>query len=289
MPINDVRRSFARGVLVATLMALSGCPAEQPAPVLTAGVSAEEHADAFPIAGASNHRIGAYSVEGAIDCGSCHDGGATFAVFFCQRCHDHESVPLATRHGLVSGYDAADTACLVCHPTGERGSVIGAPPSDGGPNDDAHPRFPVVTGSAHGSDSAVYLARADAAGLSYCQACHASTSDTTQVRCADCHADDSAPDLDDAHPLGVVRNGYDDVPRCQQCHWQIPIPERMHPMSNHAAVLDGAWDHPYVTRCSDCHQQVGTDTLDFAYDFASTLCTDCHVPACSADALTECH
>lgn len=70
-----------------------------------------DHDDLFPIY-SGEHR-GEWDA-----CTDCHVAPASFAVYECIYCHEHNQSAMDREHRGVSGYRYESTACLSCHPDG---------------------------------------------------------------------------------------------------------------------------------------------------------------------------
>ncbi len=51
-------------------------------------------------------------------CTECHSNPASFAVFTCINCHEHNKTEMDNKHNEISGYIYDSPSCLNCHPTG---------------------------------------------------------------------------------------------------------------------------------------------------------------------------
>lgn len=276
---------FAVVLAVAALALASTCSD----PPLTRGFTAADHEVYFPIGPGAVHEldkaVAGSPVAATITCDGCHGGGDRFAEYYCLNCHGTITGQLEGAHALVDKYERDVEACFACHPDGKRGVHIDPPPEpgvDAGPvsnhNTDA---FPYSAGTAHAPDNDPanpddYMDRADGQGLTHCTACHASSSDLTLTRCAECHEEDS-PGADTLH-TGRLTVAFDAVPDCKQCHWTTPLPSELD-LANHDA--DSCTDH-FGAQCFGCHDpeqlqgQPKEWAIDFSVDAAPVECQPCH-------------
>jgi hypothetical protein len=259
--------------VVLLLGVVGGCPA--PA-TLNLGISAEEHTAAyFPITGDAPHALGASTVSGPMSCGSCHGGTASFTIAKCIECHQNDAVPTTTVHAGIAGFLPANSACLSCHADGTRGAEQGV-------DDHSRDQFPIDDDDVHGGPA--YKARMPV-GATTCTACHASVSDRTIVRCAECHASDATP-LSDTHASPPVARSFEvDSTACKECHVATPVPAAMHPDNHPGYDMD---HHDAV--CSSCHQRYQALPKFWAVDFTFASCTGCHThpDGCSPSSIVPC-
>ncbi len=65
----------------------------------------------FPIQGGDH---------GDLDCLACHEAPGMFRQFTCVSCHTHSPREMNSKHDRVRGYTYQSSACLKCHPNGEK-------------------------------------------------------------------------------------------------------------------------------------------------------------------------
>jgi hypothetical protein len=200
------------------------------------------------------------------DCSSCHANASDYTVFSCTTCHQQ---PRTDReHQGITGYSYQSSACLMCHPTGERGEFV---------QHDAI--FPIFSGVHAGTWSA-------------CTACHVDVGDPQTFTCmsSGCHAQ-SVTDPQHAGITGYVYT----ASQCLSCHpsgeqgnftqhdqLYFPIYTGTHAgtWSACAACHQSAGD-PSVFTCmsSGCHVQATTDAAHSGipgYAYTASQCLSCH-------------
>jgi hypothetical protein len=182
----------------------------------------------FPIAANTAHQ--------GISCSQCHLGtGPKSDVnqLNCAGCHATRNTnpTIPEIHNGVGGFMNSSPACFNCHPNSERV----------GPMD--HPSFPINAGSNHAGTN--YMAMVGPSETS-CTACHASRTNRTQEKCAECHA---------RVPTNVLRT----------------------PATAHGRVLDYSANN---ADCKACHAEGTTPNLSqhtaFSFDHQGSSCRECH-------------
>ena len=278
---NATRASYDRGamrssvlvVVVVVVIGVAGVGCVDDPPV-TLGVTAQEHEAFFPISAGAKHALDVVAQDGKpISCDSCHAGTDSFKTALCVSCHSHDARPLAVVHAPVAGFELKDATCLTCHPTGAIGDLIGVA---------SHSAqwFKIDVTDVHGG--AAFRARVPAQSTS-CDSCHASAEDRTQAQCVACHELDVVP-LATAHAALPPGSFEKSNVSCKQCHADTPILAVMHPLSGHDAIF--STNHHGAT-CKSCHQQARVDR-PWTIDFASGVCTQCHVAACNVGNQSAC-
>ena len=273
-PGGAVARYRRRVRVFAVVLVAFGWTGCEPPPKLQNGVTPEQHtATYFPITAGNPHALGAQSVTGPIACESCHSGTDSFATPKCIVCHDRDPTPLDRVHAVVAAFVHSDSACLRCHADGLRGAEIGAA---------EHSRlwFSIDTNDVHGN--AAFTARI-AVGQDQCSACHASTSDRSLALCAECHAQDTAPNLVDGH-AALAASFKNDSVSCKSCHENTPINPVVHPLTGHNVFFD---PNHHCATCNSCHQ---TNSIEkpWSLEFAGESCTLCHPGGCTPASLGAC-
>jgi hypothetical protein len=200
------------------------------------------------------------------NCATCHASAADFKVFSCTTCHGQARTD-ATHAGMGSAYSYASSACLMCHPTGSRGSFA---------QHDAV--FPIFTGFHNGV-------------WTTCTACHPSVGTSSVFTCmsSGCHAQ-AATD-----PMHAGITGYAYVAtQCLSCHptggpASFTQHDALFPIysGSHA----GTWNactacHPtaatpsvFTCMSSGCHAQAATDPIHAGitgYAYTAAQCLSCH-------------
>lgn len=169
-------------------------------------------------------------------CSDCHTNSSSFAIFSCIDCHEHRKSRMDEKHEGVSGYIYESSACLSCHPTGEKEGAFNHSTSS----------FPLT--GAHLAVS--------------CNQCHVSGYSGTSSICSDCHSNDYNAAANPNHQsLGISTD-------CNSCHttnagWQPAL----FPQHNDFYQLIGA--HALISNnCNSCHQG--------NYNSTPNECSGCH-------------
>jgi hypothetical protein len=68
--------------------------------------------------GTFNHRFPITSGPHRQSCATCHQTSASFAVFSCLVCHEHDRTTMDAKHRERAGYRYDSLACYSCHPNG---------------------------------------------------------------------------------------------------------------------------------------------------------------------------
>ena len=197
-------------------------------------------------------------------CATCHIQENNFAAFSCIECHEHNQPATDKNHESVPGYSYSATACLACHPTGEKEEVF----------DHSRTNFPLT--GAHISLE--------------CLSCHANGYAGTPTECVSCHQVNFNQTTNPNHQkIGLSTD-------CATCHTTEPgwTPASM-PNHNDFFALNGA--HAAVANdCAGCHHEdfnntpntcVGCHQADYeqtinpshAATGFSTDCASCHSEA----------
>lgn len=218
-------------------------------------ISGVDHDPFFPIGTDSKHA--------EMRCVACHPQPTDRKVYTCTDCHDHLREVTDPAHVTVPTYVYADTACYICHPTGEAMTRT------------AHePYFPILAG-AHGETA--------------CGDCHTDPNDFRIYDCIDCH--DHRQEVTDPAHTGVANYSFVST-ECYRCH---PTGETL-TRAQHTTFFPIEGGPHGETACVDCHtvpgnlhayscidchdhRQAVTDPAhaDVAgYTFVSTECVRCH-------------
>lgn len=279
---------FRRTALLALCSVALAASCTPPAPPPNTFDEAD-HEPYFPIGVGAVHQMGK-AVQGSprttsITCEGCHGGGEEFAQFYCLNCHGTVDGQIESAHSLVDKFERDVEACYACHKDGKRGVHIEPPPE---PGVDAGPvsshdvdAFPYSAGTPHGPDDDAsnpddYMDRAVAQGETHCSACHASSSDLAQTRCAECHEADE-PATETLH-TGRLRAAFDDEPDCKKCHWTTPLPSELDLDTHDAASCT---DH-FGAQCFGCHDPEARQgepkvwAIDFSVGAEPVECAPCH-------------
>ncbi|HXY20125.1 MAG TPA: hypothetical protein VEH83_09045 [Gemmatimonadales bacterium] len=200
------------------------------------------------------------------NCASCHTSGTDYSVFSCTVCHAQTRTD-AEHASLGSAYSYQSSACLMCHPTGARGSFA---------QHDA--LFPIFSGAHQGTWTS-------------CAACHPAGGSSTSFTCmsAGCHAQ-AATD-----PIHGGITGYAYVAaQCLSCHptggpASFTQHDALFPI--YSGSHKGVWTactacHPtagspnlFTCMSSGCHAQAATDPIHTGvsgYSYAGPQCLSCH-------------
>jgi hypothetical protein len=200
------------------------------------------------------------------DCATCHANAADYTVFSCTVCHTQARTD--PEHQGMAGYSYQSSACLMCHPTGERGSF--------GQHDAI---FPIFSGTHAGTWTA-------------CSDCHTDPTNRTAFTCmsASCHAQ-AATD-----PIHAGIPGYSyAAPQCLSCHpTGLPASFTQHDalyFPIYSGRHAGTWStcatchptagQPSVFTCmsGSCHPQAQTDSNHggvSGYSYTASACYSCH-------------
>ncbi|MEZ4896287.1 MAG: hypothetical protein R2806_05605 [Saprospiraceae bacterium] len=197
-------------------------------------------------------------------CATCHIQDNNYAAFSCIECHEHNQPATDKNHEAVAGYSYSATACLACHPTGEKEEVF----------DHSKTNFPLT--GAHTTLE--------------CLSCHANGFTGTPTECVSCHQDNFVQTTNPNHQqIGLSTD-------CASCHTTEPgwSPASM-PNHNDFFALNGA--HAAAANdCAGCHHEdfnntpntcVGCHQADYeqtqnpshAATGFSTDCASCHSEA----------
>ena len=203
------------------------------------------------------------------DCKTCHENAATFSDFTCLACHEHLQTEMDQEHRGLPGYAYESTACLSCHPTGDKGEF----------KDHDNLFFPIFVGAHAGEWEG-------------CFTCHTNPSNQKEFTCLVCH-EHSQSEMDPKHS-GITGYAYESS-QCLQCHPTGESGEfRDHDnlfFPIFAGTHAGQWQecltcHPNPASkkeftCIVCHEHNQTDMdakhsgiTGYAYD--SAQCLSCH-------------
>ncbi len=194
-------------------------------------------------------------------CTECHTNPASYAIFSCIDCHEHNQTDMNDEHGGIPGYEYASEACFACHPTGS---------AEGGFNHNAT-NFPLT--GAHNTTE--------------CSACHQNGYAGTTMICGDCHQTDYGQTSNPNHnALGITNE-------CEDCHttnpgW-IPATFSIHDqyyllagahigIANNCAECHSGDYNSTPNTCYGCHQNDYNQTNDPPHASAQfpTDCESCH-------------
>lgn len=202
-------------------------------------------------------------------CNTCHVVPTDRKVVDCLGCHEHRQSEMDGKHGGMTGYAYTSTACLECHPTGEKGTFT------------AHDVefFPIFSGTHN-------------TAWAECATCHTVPGDRSTFECTVCHEHEQTP-MDGTHD-GIT--GYEfNSAACLMCH---PTGEKGE-FTDHDAQFfpifsgrhNAVWDdcatcHTVaidrtVFDCTGCHEheQTAMDGVHgtmTGYEYASSACYTCH-------------
>jgi hypothetical protein len=171
----------------------------------------------------------------------------------CIACH--AEVDIDPVHVVVPLFNYTNTACITCHPDGNRASYI-----------DHESTFPIDAFSKHD-------------GIT-CAECHIDNANPTYTGCKECHeADDNLPLLhvDVGEFVGAAANTVTSAD-CKKCHGDSEINATvLHQPFEIGFFLDdtGALPAHYQQPCLECHTEVRIDKT-FATDFTKRTCLGCH-------------
>jgi hypothetical protein len=200
------------------------------------------------------------------NCATCHANASDLRVFSCTTCHGQARTD-ATHQGMGSAYSYTSAACLMCHPTGSRGTFT---------QHDAV--FPINSGFHQGVWSS-------------CTACHPTAGSSQIFTCmsSGCHAQ-AATD-----PIHSGITGYAYVAtQCLSCHptggpANFTQHDALFPI--YSGTHRGIWTactachpiagSPNVFTCisSGCHAQAATDPIHNGipgYAYTASQCLSCH-------------
>jgi hypothetical protein len=231
-----------------------------------------EEADKWPqIAGTSGHRV--HWLEKGIQCVACHAPAVHEFIptdKMCAKCHPTETVGLSAMaqvhctkcHDFLAEFSetllAGDARCAECHDDG-----IGGPKAAVWHKDvNCYGCHPV-------HDGATATLAADPVG--------GPVRGERAVPCADCHVDEGALVMPEAHECVACHQPHAVPPgeqACRECHTEpaAKMPEREH----HACIdchLPHQPNEPPSDRCADCH---GDDQAAVTPIEAHRDCDACH-------------
>lgn len=266
-----MKTSPVRALLSATaLCALISCSGPRPSSELGDPASATNH-PWFPLA-SGNHAFGkTVAVDGPITCDSCHPPAApSFKDVSCTGCHLH-ALPMTNRlHLGEATYDAGTSACVACHPLGEKVPFhhVGISPDERGGCAECHAegaafaRLPRADGQPHLAVSGD------------CGGCHQRFDAWTGASGAENGRFDPARDwvLTALVPTFSATR----IVRLE------PLPQSLHMPMNHDAL-----DAGLIAQCALCHPGAAADGGSYyPGELHSTLsnlglpqpraCLDCH-------------
>ena len=204
------------------------------------------------------------------DCNACHTNASNRAEVNCLECHDHNQTDTDIIHGGMSGYSYVTSACLTCHPTGEKGLFVDHDPEF----------FPIFSGTHNNQ-------------WDNCTACHANPADRSDYTCLSCH-DHNQTDMDNMHG-GMTDYAYLST-ACLSCH---PTGQKGQFTAHDAQffpIYSGRHNNTWsdcnichtvpttrsVFSCLECHEhsQALMDDKHLGevngYSYSSDACLDCH-------------
>lgn len=240
-----------------------------------------------------------------MDCYTCHIFGSQPEVFgrwHCTRCHGpfqskqvedglamHATVPCETCHNPHKPTDQTILDCGECH---EKMNVRHGRPQLSGTCSDCHGGHKLASEAAacmdcHGKKEPIIPASATfGGGHETCVSCHEphSFSASTAARCNSCHqgvrvlaqnAVKEHRDCNSCHQPHSVRAASGSV--CKSCHEDVAS---THPAQKQGDCVGCHEPHPrrvtqVALRCSQCHEEAGSDR---AFHAGKTECTGCHEP-----------
>lgn len=247
------RGATPNGVVLALLvLAMAGCPTEDPLPGLTV---AAHSASYFPIDSGPH----------AVDCIQCHTQPETFE-FNCLACHQHEPVATNLLHETTADYVYESGACYSCHARGVQRPIFD--------------HVPGQTSCATCHDEGAAFAALPVPGFTHpergaadCSACHLSVVDWANV--ADV-------------PVGLTIDSQNDIevsalfPRFAGTSI-VSVSETIETLSMPMNHTSAALDPGVVSNCAACHNEPQTyypgrlhSSLANLLAPQPTACIDCH-------------
>jgi hypothetical protein len=192
-------------------------------------------------------------------CVDCHNVASDYSVFSCITCHEHRQSEMDPKHSGIDGYSYESSACLSCHPTGDK---------DGAFNH-ALSNFP-LTGSHITVD---------------CLGCHENGYSNTPIDCVSCHQQHYNESTNPDHQVLVLST------ECNSCHttdpnWQ-PASFAIHDqfynlIGAHQQIsndCNSCHNGNYVntsSQCLSCHQSNYNNAPDHLAQNFPTNCELCH-------------
>jgi hypothetical protein len=170
-------------------------------------------------------------------CTDCHTNPASYQIFTCIDCHEHNSTDMNDEHKEVQGYAYNSPACFACHPTGSKEGAF--------------------------NHNAVYpLTGAHATIANNCFSCHQGSYVNTPNTCAGCHMPNYNTSTNPNHAAINIPTD------CSTCHTTNPnwAPATF-AIHNNYYVLAGA-HVPIANNCVDCHNG--------SYITTPNTCVGCH-------------
>jgi hypothetical protein len=169
-------------------------------------------------------------------CTDCHTNPASYSLFTCIDCHEHDQTKMNDEHGEVQGYEYNSPACFACHPTGSK---------EGSFNHN-NSQFP-LTGAHMETD---------------CIKCHAQGYAGTTTVCYNCHTQNYTQSINPNHVTGNIPTD------CGTCHTtQATWKPATFPIHDNYYVIAGA-HIPIANDCATCHQG--------NYTNSPNTCFGCH-------------
>lgn len=154
------------------------------------------------------------------NCSDCHEVSSNYAQYTCISCHDHNQSEMDSKHNDVGGYIYESTACLECHPDGNK---------EGFNHNTSN--FP-LTGAHITTD---------------CLECHSAGFANTPINCSDCHNNDYLQTTNPNHnDLGLALE-------CATCHTTEPtwIPASFDVHNDYYELKGAHLD--IANNCIECH------------------------------------
>jgi len=169
-------------------------------------------------------------------CIDCHSVPSDYSVFSCITCHEHRQSEMDPKHSGIDGYTYESTACLSCHPTGEKEGAF----------NHAFSNFP-LTGAHQTVD---------------CSFCHESGYTGTSTVCNDCHQTDYQQSTNPDHVALALPTS------CEDCHTTIPNWQPA-TFSIHGQFYQLFGAHTNISNdCNTCHNG--------DYNITPNTCFGCH-------------
>lgn len=195
------------------------------------------------------------------ECTDCHTIPNNYSIFSCIDCHEHNKTDMDDEHQNINGYIYESTACLSCHPNGDKEGAFN------------HNISIFKLEGAHNSLD--------------CSQCHQNGYAGTSTVCYDCHTNDYNNSLNPNHTVLSIPTD------CNTCHSTLPgwspatfslhdnyfiLTGRHLEIINDCSSCHNGNFNNISGECISCHQSDYEQALNPNHQAAgiSTECSGCH-------------
>ncbi len=232
-------------------------------------------------------------------CSDCHTSTTNYQIFECINCHEHRKSKMDEEHGGINGYVYQSTACLACHPSGNKEGNF----------DHATTQFP-LTGKHVNVDCKMCHTNGYSGTSNKCLDCHIQkynnsvtpnhTKAGISTQCENCHTTNGwKPSTFNHSTTGFELAGGHNLPDCSSCHSGSTSNASSDCYSCHSSNYASAPEHTaqnYPKDCQQCHNTTDWKQVTFNHDntqfpltgsHKSVDCSACHTSG-YAGIPTEC-